>query len=72
MRIKGTVRTDMVHEPIGTGSDGQPVFLKDIWPSNEEIRALIDAHVHSDMFRKRYADVYRGDERGARSRSRAA
>ncbi len=60
--LKGTVRTDMVHEAIGTGSDGAPVFLKDIWPSNEEIRALVDAHVHSDMFRKRYADVYRGDE----------
>jgi aconitate hydratase len=39
------------------------VFLKDIWPSNAEIRSLIDAHVHSDMFRKRYADVYHGDDR---------
>ncbi len=39
------------------------MFLKDIWPTNEEIRALIDAHVHSEMFRRRYADVYRGDER---------
>ncbi len=61
--IKGTVRADLVSEPIGTGSNGEPVFLKDIWPSNDEIRALIDAHVHSDMFRKRYADVYHGDER---------
>ncbi|HEX8841013.1 MAG TPA: aconitate hydratase AcnA [Sphingomicrobium sp.] len=61
--LKGTVRSDMVREPIGTGSNGEPVYLKDIWPSNEEIRKLIDAHVHSDMFRKRYADVYHGDER---------
>jgi aconitate hydratase len=61
--LKGTVRSDMVNEPIGTGANGQPVFLKDIWPSNEEIRKLIDAHVHSEMFRRRYADVYRGDER---------
>jgi aconitate hydratase len=61
--IKGTVRSDMIDEPLGTGSDGKPVYLKDIWPSNEEIRSLIDAHVHSAMFRKRYADVYRGDER---------
>src|SRR5438309_7260451 len=61
--LKGTVRSDMVNEPIGTGSNGQPVFLKDIWPSNEEIRTLIDAHVHSEMFRRRYADVYHGDER---------
>ncbi|QIL01852.1 aconitate hydratase AcnA [Sphingomonas sinipercae] len=61
--LKGTVRSDMVNEPIGTATNGEPVFLKDIWPSNAEIRALIDAHVHSQMFRSRYADVYRGDER---------
>ncbi|HET7816795.1 MAG TPA: aconitate hydratase AcnA, partial [Sphingomicrobium sp.] len=61
--LKGTVRADLANEPIGTARNGEPVFLKDIWPSNEEIRALIDAHVHSDMFRSRYADVYRGDER---------
>uniref|UniRef100_UPI00262F39B6 aconitate hydratase n=1 Tax=Mycobacterium sp. TaxID=1785 RepID=UPI00262F39B6 len=61
--IKGTVRTDMVADPLGTGSNGEPVYLKDIWPSNEEVRALMDAHVHSQMFRSRYADVYHGDER---------
>ena len=61
--LKGTVRADMTKEPIGTSSNGEPVYLKDIWPSNEEIRSLIDAHVHSEMFRRRYADVYRGDER---------
>src|SRR5438105_2426849 len=61
--LKGTVRSDMINEPIGTASNGEPVFLKDIWPTNEEIRTLIDAHVHSEMFRRRYADVYRGDER---------
>jgi aconitate hydratase len=61
--IKGTVRSDMVSEPIGTASNGEPVYLKDIWPTNEEVRTLIDAHVHSEMFRRRYADVYRGDER---------
>ncbi|MEO7635071.1 MAG: aconitate hydratase AcnA, partial [Sphingomicrobium sp.] len=61
--LKGTVRTDMIAEPIGNGSDGQPVYLKDIWPTNAEIRSLIDQHVHSDMFRNRYADVYHGDDR---------
>jgi aconitate hydratase len=61
--LKGTVRSDLVNEPIGIGSNGVPVFLKDIWPSNEEIRSLIDQHVHSHMFRTRYADVYHGDER---------
>jgi aconitate hydratase len=61
--LKGTVRSDLAAEPIGTSSGGEPVFLKDIWPTNQEVRELIDAHVHSDMFRGRYADVYAGDER---------
>jgi len=61
--LKGTVRSDMVNEPIGSATNGEAVYLKDIWPTNEEIRTLIDAHVHSDMFRRRYADVYRGDDR---------
>jgi aconitate hydratase len=61
--LKGNVRSDMIEEPIGTGSGGEPVYLRDIWPSNDEIRALVDAHVHSDMFRRRYADVYHGDDR---------
>ncbi|MEJ7777114.1 MAG: aconitate hydratase AcnA [Sphingomicrobium sp.] len=60
--IKGTVRSDLVNEPLGTASNGEPVFLRDIWPTNAEIRALIDAHVHSEMFRSRYGDVYAGDE----------
>ena len=61
--LKGTVRADMGTEPLGTSSTGEPVYLRDIWPSNEEIRSLIDAHVHSEMFRRRYAHVYQGDER---------
>ncbi len=61
--LKGTVRSDMNSDPIGTSSNGTPVYLKDIWPTNDEIRALIDEHVNSDMFRTRYADVYRGDDR---------
>jgi aconitate hydratase len=61
--LKGTVRSDLIADPIGTGNSGQPVYLKDIWPTNAEVRGLIDAHVHSHMFRTRYADVYAGDER---------
>ncbi len=61
--IKGTVIEDMVETPIGKSRSGDDVFLKDIWPSNEEIRALIDQHVDGDMFRARYGDVYKGDER---------
>jgi aconitate hydratase len=61
--LAGTVRSDITVEPIGVSQNGTPVFLKDIWPTNDEIRALIDAHVHSDLFKARYADVYAGDER---------
>ncbi|HEX8642377.1 MAG TPA: aconitate hydratase AcnA [Allosphingosinicella sp.] len=61
--IKGSVIEDMIESPIGVGSDGVDVYLKDIWPSNDEVRALIDSSVTSDMFRARYADVYKGDER---------
>ncbi|QNN65067.1 aconitate hydratase AcnA [Sphingomonas rhizophila] len=61
--LMGTVRADMNNQPLGQSSDGKDVFLKDIWPSNDEVRSLMDAHVHSDMFRARYADVFRGDDR---------
>jgi len=61
--LKGTVTEDMVTAPIGRGSDGSDVYLRDIWPSNDEVRALIDQYVHSDMFRARYADVYKGDDK---------
>ena len=61
--LMGNVRHDMNNTPLGQGKDGQDVFLRDVWPTNDEVRELIDAHVHSDMFRSRYADVYHGDER---------
>ncbi len=59
----GTVTRDITKCPIGQDRDGKDVMLADIWPSNDEVRELIDAHVHSDMFRARYADVYHGDEK---------
>ena len=59
--LKGTVTEDMYETPIGTGSDGAPVFLKDIWPSNEEIQGLITANIDDEMFRSRYGNVYLGD-----------
>jgi aconitate hydratase len=61
--IKGTVVQDMVATPLGQDQAGNDVYLKDIWPSNDEIRALIDQYVNGDMFRARYADVYKGDTR---------
>ncbi|MFL6733655.1 MAG: aconitate hydratase AcnA [Sphingomicrobium sp.] len=61
--LAGTVRSDITQEPLGTASNGDPVYLRDIWPTNDEVRRLMEQHVHSDMFRSRYADVYHGDER---------
>ncbi len=59
--LAGTVRKNLAVEPIGTGSDGQPVFLKDIWPSNHEVRSTVEASLDADMFKARYAHVFKGD-----------
>jgi aconitate hydratase len=59
--LKGTVTEDMYETPIGQGTDG-PVFLKDIWPSNEEVQGLIAANIDDEMFRTRYSNVYAGDD----------
>lgn len=61
--IAGTTNIDLTTEPLGTGSDGQPVFLKDIWPSNKEIGDFIAATIGPEMFAKNYADVFKGDSR---------
>ena len=60
--LKGTVTEDMYETPIGQGSDGADVFLKDIWPTNEEVAGLITANIDDAMFRSRYANVYAGDD----------
>jgi aconitate hydratase len=59
--IKGTVTTDMIETPIGQGSDGQDVFLKDIWPTNLEVSEMMNANIDDSMFRNRYGNVYEGD-----------
>ena len=61
--LKGTVTEDMEETPIGQGTDGQDVFLKDIWPTNQEVRDLIDANIDDEMFRSRYGNVYAGDDK---------
>ena len=61
--IAGTVDIDLTREPIGKGSDGKDVFLKDIWPSNKEISDLIATSVTPEMFARNYADVFEGDAR---------
>ncbi|MEE1878024.1 aconitate hydratase AcnA [Altererythrobacter litoralis] len=60
--LKGTVTEDITTTPIGQDQDGNDVFLKDIWPSNLEIAELRASSIDRDMFEKRYADVYKGDE----------
>jgi len=61
--IAGTVNIDLSSEPLGQDADGNDVFLKDIWPSNQEITDALNSCLDADMFRKRYADVYAGDAR---------
>jgi aconitate hydratase len=61
--IAGWITKDLTHEPLGTDPTGAPVYLKDIWPTEEEIQATMMRSVTSEMFRKTYADVFEGDER---------
>jgi len=60
--LKGTVTEDIVASTIGTGNDGQPVYLKDLWPTNNEIAEIRSGNIDRTMFETRYADVYKGDE----------
>ena len=59
--LAGTVQKDLSKEPIGTGSDGQLVYLKDIWPSSQEIQKFIAENITRELFLDRYADVFNGD-----------
>ncbi|WP_027965969.1 aconitate hydratase AcnA [Halomonas halocynthiae] len=59
--LAGNMRRDLTHEPIGIGNDGQPVYLKDIWPSQAEVAKAVEL-VNTKMFRKEYAEVFDGDE----------
>ena len=61
--LAGTVDIDLSQDPLGTGTDGNPVFLRDIWPSNQEISDFILRTVGPEMFTKNYADVFKGDSR---------
>jgi len=58
--LAGSMTRDLYNEPLGKGADGEPVTLKDIWPSNKEVDSTVAACLSSDMFEKRYADVYQG------------
>jgi aconitate hydratase len=61
--LAGRMDVDLVNEPLGQGSDGEDVFLRDLWPSRAEIDQVIGVSVKGEMFSSTYADVFTGDER---------
>ncbi|HET9614167.1 MAG TPA: aconitate hydratase [Candidatus Limnocylindrales bacterium] len=61
--LAGRVDVDLTVEPLGTGSDGEPVMLADVWPSADEIRSVIGSAIDPELFRRTYAVVFDGDER---------
>jgi aconitate hydratase len=58
--LLGNMNLDITTEALGTGSDGKPVYLKDIWPSNEEVRQAVEQSLTPEMFKSRYANVFLG------------
>jgi aconitate hydratase len=61
--LAGTMDLDITTEPLGTGTDGEPVYLADLWPTEKEIADVIGDAIQSDMFTNDYANVFTGDER---------
>jgi len=61
--LAGRVDVDLTKEPLGTGRDGQPVFLEDVWPTLREVQQAVAGSVNAGMFARVYADVFTGDER---------
>jgi aconitate hydratase len=59
--LAGRMDLDLVNEPLGQGSDGEDVYLHDIWPGSDEIQETISRAVHGEMFERTYADVFTGD-----------
>jgi aconitate hydratase len=61
--LAGTMDIDLLDEPLGQDKDGEDVYLKDIWPSAEEVARVVEASVHEEMFQSSYGEVFEGDER---------
>ena len=60
--LAGTVDIDLDNEPLGTDKNNQPVYLKDLWPSQQEVNEAIEANVKAEMFKAKYADVFSGSD----------
>ena len=60
--LAGSITRDLLNEPLGKGSDGQPVYLRDVWPSNREIQEAVEQSLSPEMFRARYGNVFEGPE----------
>ncbi|HET9592334.1 MAG TPA: aconitate hydratase [Solirubrobacterales bacterium] len=60
--LAGRMDVDLLNEPLGEGQDGEPVFLRDLWPSAEEVNRVVGESVASEMFERNYAEVFAGDE----------
>ncbi len=67
--LAGTVDIDLATEPLGTGKDGKPVYLKDIWPSDAEVAQVVEQMVRPEMFRSRYQNVFASNETWNRIRT---
>jgi aconitate hydratase len=61
--LAGSMDLDLTRDPLGTGSDGEPVYLTDIWPSPQEVETVVEAAIAQEMFTRDYADVFAGEER---------
>jgi len=61
--LAGDMNIDLTTEPLGISKDGRPVYLRDIWPTNQEIAELVERTVTREAFLKKYADVFKGDEK---------
>ena len=60
--LAGTLDLDITREPLGFGADGKPVYLRELWPTSQEVEEVVSACVRPEMFAKRYAHVFEGDE----------
>jgi aconitate hydratase len=60
--LAGTVNIDLHHDPVGVGKDGKSVYMRDLWPSNAEVWALVKKSVTTEQYEKRYSEILEGDE----------